>query len=186
MTHPILQISAFIALTFVLIYLSRKPLLNKEAHGFTRFFAWEAILALLVLNAPVWHAHMFAPIQLLSWLLLFISALLAFLGLSALKTLGLPSGHRHDNSLYKFEKTQQLVTTHIYGLIRHPMYAALLFLAWGAYLKNMTLLNTLLVLFASFALWLTAKRDEAECLVFFGDDYARYMQVSKRFLPFLF
>jgi hypothetical protein len=48
MTHPILQISAFIALTFVLIYLSRKPLLNKEAHGFTRFFAWEAILALLV------------------------------------------------------------------------------------------------------------------------------------------
>ncbi|MBK9339803.1 MAG: hypothetical protein IPN04_03580 [Rhodoferax sp.] len=93
MTHPILQISAFIALTFVLIYLSRKPLLNKEAHGFTRFFAWEAILALLVLNAPVWHVHMFAPIQLLSWLLLFISALLAF-GIERIKTLGLPSGHR--------------------------------------------------------------------------------------------
>ena len=137
MTHPILQISAFIALSFVLIYLSRKPLLNKEAHGFTRFFAWEAILALLVLNAPVWHAHMFAPIQLLSWLLWSISALLAFLGLSALITLGHPNGHRHDNSLYKFEKAEQLVTTHIYGLIRHPMYAALMFLAWGPIKKTL-------------------------------------------------
>ncbi|MBK9339802.1 MAG: hypothetical protein IPN04_03575 [Rhodoferax sp.] len=50
----------------------------------------------------------------------------------------------------------------------------------------MTLLNTMLVLFASFALWLTAKRGRGRVFGFFGDDYARYMQVSKRFVPFLF
>jgi len=39
---------------------------------------------------------------------------------------------------------------------------------------------------ASVALLLTALRDEAECRQYFGDDYTRYMRVSKRFIPFVF
>ena len=31
--------------------------------------------------------------------------------------------------------------------------------------------------------YLTAKRDEAECLAYFGDAYARYMQRSRMFTP---
>ena len=66
------------------------------------------------------------------------------------------------------------------------MYAALLYLTWGAYLKDISLLSTLLAGGASVALLITALRDEAECLQHFGDDYARYMRTSKRFLPFVY
>jgi protein-S-isoprenylcysteine O-methyltransferase Ste14 len=185
MTLQFLQISCFALLSFVLIYFSRKPLLNKSAHGFTRFFAWEAILALLVLHAPVWHDHMFSTLQMVSWTLLIISPILAWLGLRALKHVGKNNAQRQDLALYQFEKTEQLVTTSIYGFIRHPMYASLIFLAWGAYLKDITPLSTLLVAIASLTLWLTAKRDESECLAYFGAPYASYMKASKRFVPFL-
>nr|WP_298118638.1 hypothetical protein [uncultured Pseudomonas sp.] len=39
--------------------------------------------------------------------------------------------------------------------------------------------------FASPMLYLTAKRDEAECLAYFGDAYARYMQRSRMFIPWI-
>ncbi|HMS27177.1 MAG TPA: methyltransferase [Burkholderiaceae bacterium] len=185
MPVPAIQVIAFILLSVVLVYWSRKPLQNIEAHGFTRFFAWETILALLVLQAPVWHAHMFSPLQLLSWTLLFASALLAVMGFRALKTFGQVGHQRQDNSLFAFEKTERLVTKNIYALIRHPMYAALIFLAWGAYLKDIGVLSTILVIVASVALWFTAKRDELECLAYFGGAYANYMKVSKRFVPFV-
>jgi protein-S-isoprenylcysteine O-methyltransferase Ste14 len=32
---------------------------------------------------------------------------------------------------------------------------------------------------------LTARRDEEECLAHFGEPYRRYMQHSKRFIPFV-
>ena len=66
------------------------------------------------------------------------------------------------------------------------MYAALLYLTWGALLKDITLASTLLAGCASIALLITALRDEAECLQHFGDEYARYMGTSKRFVPFVF
>lgn len=185
MNVPHLQWIGFALFSGVLTYLSRKPLLNKTAHGFTRFFAWEAILALLVLHAPVWHKDMFSPMQWLSWLLLGTSVFLAISGVRALKKEGQTNANRQDEALYQFEKTERLVTTHVYGFIRHPMYAALIFLAWGAYLKDISVLSTLLVLSASVLMWLTAKRDEAECLAYFGEAYSSYMKTSKRFIPFV-
>lgn len=179
------QATIFALLSSVLIYLSRKPLLSKTSHGFTRFFAWEAILALLVLHAPVWQDRMFSPLQWLSWLLLGSSAFLAFSGFRALKTEGQNSANRQDNALYQFEKTERLVTTKIYRFIRHPMYASLIFLAWGAYLKDISVLSTLLVVSASVLMWLTARRDEAECLEYFGEAYANYMKTNNRFIPFV-
>jgi protein-S-isoprenylcysteine O-methyltransferase Ste14 len=35
-------------------------------------------------------------------------------------------------------------------------------------------------------LWLTAKRDEAECLQQFGEAYRDYMQRSRMFIPWVF
>jgi protein-S-isoprenylcysteine O-methyltransferase Ste14 len=33
---------------------------------------------------------------------------------------------------------------------------------------------------------LTAKADEAECIRFFGQEYAEYMKDTKRFVPYVF
>lgn len=180
-----LQIAAFVVLSGVLIYLSRKPLRDKAAHGFTRFFAWEAILGLLVLNAPAWHDDIFSVRQMASWCLLFASPVVAFLGVRGLKANGKPSELRQDEALFDFEKTGHLVTTGIFALIRHPMYAALILLAWGIYLKGVSPWTTGLAVLATLMMWITAVRDEAECRAYFGDAYTCYMKSTKRFIPYV-
>src|SRR5690606_25755164 len=118
-----------------------------------------------------------------SWTLLLISPVIAILGVRALKAAGWSSELRQDKALYQFEKTGTLVNSSIYAFIRHPMYAALIFLAWGSYLKGVNPWTTGLVVLASLAMWATAKRDESECLAYFGDAYAHYMKTTKRFIP---
>jgi hypothetical protein len=44
------KIMAFIVLTVGLIYISRGSLRAPRSHGFYRFFAWELIVALFLLN----------------------------------------------------------------------------------------------------------------------------------------
>lgn len=178
-----LQMAVFVVLSAVLVYLSRKPLRDTSAHGFTRFFAWEAILGLLVLNAPVWHDDLLAVHQIASWVLLFTSPVIAYLGWRALKTVGTTHALRQDKALYDFEKTGRLVTTGIFAFIRHPMYSALILLAWGVYLKDVNPWTTGLVVLATLMVWMTATRDEAECRAYFGESYAHYMKATKRFIP---
>ncbi len=96
-----------------------------------------------------------------------------------------PDGRRTDAELFAFERTSQLVTSGIFRLIRHPLYASLLLLAWGVACKQPNGLSLLRALLASLALWLTAKRDGAECLQQFGDAYGNYMQRSKMFIPWV-
>jgi protein-S-isoprenylcysteine O-methyltransferase Ste14 len=181
-----LQGVAFVLGTLVLLALSWRAVRRPQSHGFYRFFAWEAILALLVLNGPVWFVDRYALHQRLSWLLLFASLLLLFAGLYQLRRMGRPDGQRTDAELFAFERTSQLVTSGIFRLIRHPLYASLLLLAWGVACKQPNGLSLVLALLASLALWLTAKRDEAECLQQFGEAYRDYMQRSKMFIPWLF
>ncbi len=91
-----------------------------------------------------------------------------------------------EPQLLAFEKTSQLVTSGIYHYIRHPLYSSLLFLTWGIFFKSITLPGVVLTAAATIALILTARADEAECIRFFGENYAAYMRISKRFVPFLF
>ncbi|WP_339458697.1 methyltransferase family protein [Pseudomonas sp. EA_105y_Pfl2_R69] len=181
-----LQGLAFVLGTLMLLALSWQALRRPKSHGFYRFFAWEAILALLVFNAPVWFIERYALHQRLSWLLLFGSLLLLFAGLYQLRRMGRPDGQRTDAELFAFERTSQLVTSGIFRLIRHPLYASLLLLAWGVACKQPNGLSLFLALLASLALWLTAKRDEAECLQQFGEAYRDYMQRSRMFIPWVF
>ncbi|HEX5842704.1 MAG TPA: methyltransferase [Pseudomonas sp.] len=181
-----LQGLAFVLGTLMLLALSWQALRRPQSHGFYRFFAWEAILALLVLNGPLWFVDRYALHQRLSWLLLCASLLLLFAGLYQLRRMGRPDGQRTDAELFAFERTSQLVTSGIFRLIRHPLYASLLLLAWGVACKQPGDLSLVLALLASLALWLTAKRDEAECLVQFGEAYRDYMQRSKMFIPWVF
>ncbi|MFS2055698.1 hypothetical protein ACEN8K_43750, partial [Variovorax sp. CT11-76] len=69
-----IQIALFVAVSAALLYVSRGALRRRGSHGFYRFFAWECMLALILLNLPVWHVDPLAPHQLLSWLLLALSA----------------------------------------------------------------------------------------------------------------
>jgi protein-S-isoprenylcysteine O-methyltransferase Ste14 len=181
-----LQAGLFTLGTLILLALSWPALRRPQSHGFYRFFAWEAILALLVLNAPLWFVERFAPHQLVSWVLLLASLLVLFPGLYQLRRMGRPDGQRQDAELFAFERTSQLVSSGIFGYIRHPLYASLLLLTWGVACKQPNSLSLVLALLASLALWLTAKRDEAECLAQFGEAYRDYMQRSKMFIPGLF
>jgi hypothetical protein len=84
-----------------LLAYSWQSLQDPGSHGFYRFFAWEAILGLVLLNTPHWFAEPFTARQLLAWLLLFTSAVLAVHGFHLLKRIGQPQG--------SFENTSQLV-----------------------------------------------------------------------------
>lgn len=182
---PFANLSIWTAITVALIWVSRNSLLKPKSHGFYRFLAWECILCLILVNLPMWELDPLAPRQLLSWALLAASPMLAIHGLRVLKQFGHPNGKRSENELFGFERTTRLVTNGAFRYIRHPMYSALLLLAWGVFLKNLSLLSITLVAGASIAVLLTALCDETECVRYFGEPYTEYMKLTRRFVPFL-
>jgi protein-S-isoprenylcysteine O-methyltransferase Ste14 len=114
-----------------------------------------------------------------------LSMFLVLAGVHTLKRHGAANAQRDDGSFYEFEKTTQLVSNGIFSYIRHPMYSSLLALAWGAYFQDPSMIGSIIAAIASVSLWLTAVTDERECLAYFGETYANYMQRTKRFIPFL-
>lgn len=169
-----------------MIWLSRYSLRNLRSHGFYRFFAWEAILVLVLMNVGYWFRDPFCLSQIVSWLLLTVSAWLVGYSLLLLRKLGEPSSERKDPSLIGIEKTTKLVTVGIYRYIRHPIYSSLLFGAWGVFFKQPSIPSAALASVATFFLIMTARMEEAENIRFFGTDYQTYMKQSKMFVPFLF
>jgi protein-S-isoprenylcysteine O-methyltransferase Ste14 len=177
------ELIAFLLGSALILWWSRKPLQQPGRHGFYRFFAWEAILGLLVLNHEPWGKDPTSIHQTISWILMVTSIILVQQGLSTLNSRGKAGEQRDDPALYEFEKTTALVTSGIYRYIRHPMYASLLALAWGAYFQDPSWPGTAVAAIASISLYLTAKADEQECLAYFGEAYADYMRRTRRFIP---
>ena len=178
---------AFVVLSVPIISISQASLQTPSSHGFYRFFAWELILALVLINIAVWFDDPFSWHQVISWVLLVVCFVPLAFGVRSLTSRGKPVARREgDASLLAFEKTSTLVTTGIYHYIRHPLYSSLLILAWGVFFKDPSWLGGLLALAATLALFATAKADEAECTRFFGPAYQAYMQRTKMFVPFLF
>lgn len=180
------QMAGLVLGSLALLGVSWRTLKNLRSHGFYRFLAWEVMLLLLVLNAPVWFEDRYALHQKVSWLLLFTSLGVLLLGLYQLHHDGKPDAQRQDDELYAFERTSQLVTGGIYRFIRHPLFCSLLLLTWGIACKDLHALTLVLALLASALLYLAARRDEAECLAYFGEAYRAYMGRSRMFIPFLF
>jgi protein-S-isoprenylcysteine O-methyltransferase Ste14 len=173
--------------SLALVYISRASLRQPRSHGFYRFFAWEAILALFLLNVDFWFRDPLSWQQLIAWTLLFASLLPLAFGVRSLRQRGQPVEDRPgDPSLLAFEKTTALVTAGVYAYIRHPLYSSLLLLAWGIFFKDPSLPAGALVLTASLFLYATARADERECLAYFGPAYGDYMRTTRRFIPFLF
>jgi protein-S-isoprenylcysteine O-methyltransferase Ste14 len=181
----IFQVAAFILASIGITALSWRSLGNRRSHGFYRFFAFEAILVILVLNIPFWTKKAFSPVQIVSWLLLIFSIIFVTQGFYWLRKIGGTARRTDSPETFAFENTAHLVTEGIYKYIRHPMYSSLLLLAWGAYLKHFTIAGTIAVIAATAALMATAKMDERECLLTFGSTYAAYMKKSKMFIPYL-
>lgn len=171
------EILIFIFGSALILWFSWKPLHQPGSHGFYRFFAWEAIMGLFVLNVRTWFINPFAWYQLISWVLLFASLVPIIYGVLLLRNVGKPTD--------ALEATTRLVTTGIYHFIRHPLYASLLYLAWGIFFKSPSLLEGLTAAVSTTFLYATARADENECLVKFGEEYANYMKRTKMFVPWL-
>lgn len=186
-TLHLVQISVFIVGALLLTLISWRALAHAKTHGFYRLLAWLGILALLVLNAPVWFDNRYALHQLCSWLALFSSLLILFAGIYQLRSAGqADSTIRADRELFAFEQTTQVVDSGIYRWIRHPLYCSLLLLSWGIALKQLIPMTLLIALFSSVCLYLTARQDERECVAYFGSAYRDYMRRSRLFIPYIF
>jgi protein-S-isoprenylcysteine O-methyltransferase Ste14 len=176
----------FVIGSSLLIAISWKSLHQPRSHGFYRFFAWEAILALFLINAKAWFYDPFSWNQMIAWSLLILSVIPLGLGIYALRTRGKPTEAReNDPSLLAFEKTTSLVTTGVYRFIRHPLYCSLLLLTWGIFFKLPSLIGFVLAMIAALFLIATAKADESECRQFFGPAYQDYLRRTKMFIPYL-
>jgi protein-S-isoprenylcysteine O-methyltransferase Ste14 len=161
-----------------LVFTWRFSIKAKRPHGIPRFFSFECILLLVLLNGPVWFKQMLMWNQLISWILLFISIVYAVTGFYLLWVIGKPKSD--------FENTSKLVVVGLYKFIRHPLYASLILLGFGIFFKQITIETTALVLFNFFALIATAKQEEKEMLIKFGEDYHAYMKRTKMFIPYIF
>jgi len=186
MDSGFLKLIVFAVVSGCLLYISWKPLHVVGSHGFYRFFAWEVIVTLILVNIDVWFFDPFSILQIVSWIFLFVSLVLLEQGVYLLHKAGKQNNQRQDDALFEFEKTSNLVTTGIYRYIRHPLYGSLLVLVWGAFLKEITWYSVCLVMVATLCLVATAKADEAECIQYFGPSYKEYMVKTKMFVPFLF
>jgi protein-S-isoprenylcysteine O-methyltransferase Ste14 len=175
----------FAVVSSVLLYASRGAIKRPRSHGFYRFFACECILGLIWINLPVWGDDPLVPHHLIAQVLLITSIFLPLHAAYLLMRLGHPGDARKDEALIGFEKTNTLVTAGAFRYIRHPMYAALICLAWGTFLQQFTWLGLTLVLTATALLFIAAYREEKECLAYFGEAYRDYMRRTRRFVPFL-
>jgi protein-S-isoprenylcysteine O-methyltransferase Ste14 len=166
------------------VWVSLASLRAPGSHGFYRFFAWELVLVLILLDARRWFHEPLEPLQLVSWALLTVSLVLAVQGIRLLRR-GKPDAARDDAPMIGLEKTTALVTEGVYRHIRHPLYSSLLFLTWGTFCKGPTWPAALLALAATACLVLTARAEERENVRYFGRAYQDYMAHTKRFLPFV-
>ncbi|MRR18754.1 isoprenylcysteine carboxylmethyltransferase family protein [bacterium] len=179
------KVILFIAISIPLIYISKHSLFEFKSHGFTRFWSWECIIALFVVNYEKWFTEPASLRQIVSWTLLLLSLWFVIEAVIRLRRARKPGIVRVEEKLYRFEKTTELVTSGIYRYIRHPMYSSLLFLTWGIWFKQPLVFTLPVAFMASWMLWLTARRDETLCLSVFGESYREYMTRTKRLIPFI-
>jgi protein-S-isoprenylcysteine O-methyltransferase Ste14 len=180
------EIILFIILSVPVIIISWRVLFNVHSHGFYRFLSWECILWLFACNYKLWFVDAFGIKQLISWFLLIFGAYLVIAGVLKLKGAGNSDKRKDENTLFKFERTTELVDKGIFKYIRHPLYSSLIFLTWGIYFKNATPGLLVVALISTLCLYITARFDEKECIAYFGDKYREYMSRSRMFVPFLF
>jgi protein-S-isoprenylcysteine O-methyltransferase Ste14 len=181
------RVGIFLAASAGITRLSWRSLRDRRCHGFYRFFAFELLAALILVNVPMWFRDPFSARQLASWVFGAASIGLAIEGFRLLRQVAGPTSTTFPGTNLPFENTRTLVTIGAYRFIRHPLYASLLALVCCAYLKNPLAMSAIvLALGASGFLIATSIVEERENLAHFGATYADYMKRTRRFFPFLF
>jgi protein-S-isoprenylcysteine O-methyltransferase Ste14 len=173
-----MNITALIIGTVLIILFSWSiSIKHKRFHGIPRFFAFESIYLLVLLNIRTWFHDPFSLNQVISWILLILSAYFGLSGFLLLK--------RKGKSSRNFENTTVLVKSGVYSLIRHPLYFSLFLLGTGVMMKDPGVPSLILGAVNLAAVWLTALTEEKEMVEKFGDAYKEYMQETKMFIPFI-
>lgn len=172
-----LKITIFAVVSVGIVFVSWSSFRDPHTHGFFRFFAFETLLVLVLLNVGEWFRNPFSATQIASWILLLCSTILAVHGFYLLLTVGKPKGG--------VENTTVLVVLGAYKYIRHPLYSSLLFGGCGVFFKDPSYLGGILFLASSIFVIVTAKAEESENLRKFGPVYASYMKTTKMFIPFV-
>ena len=180
------KLIVFGILVLIVIIISWRTMFDSKTHGFYRFFSWLCMSWLFASNYKFWFVDPFCISQIISWILLFYSAYLVIAGLLLIKYIGKPSSVRDDKNLFGFEKTTQLIETGVFRHTRHPLYASLIFVTWGIFLKNPEISLLILSCISTIFLYITSLYDEKECINYFGEKYRIYMKRTKMFIPFIF
>lgn len=162
---------------FIILFSWFLSIKYKRYHGIVRFFAFESVFLLVLLNYKVWFLEPFSPLQVGSWILLILSIYVVMTGFLLLKREGKPDSN--------FENTSLLVKTGIYGYIRHPLYLSIFLLGTGIVLKDAGPFQMLLGIINLVAVYFTARIEENEMISKFGDEYREYMKETKMFIPFI-
>lgn len=171
--------------TMVFTVVSHQSIRQPGTHGYYRFFAWELMLLLYVLNMPAWYQEIDALHQVIAGGFFMVSLFMVVTGAIQLLLFGKPNNQRNDVPMLHFEKTTVLVQTGIYRYIRHPIYGSLFFLCWGFFFKDPSMTGIGIAIVASTFLMLAACVEEIECIRFFGDQYRDYIKQSKMLIPFI-
>ena len=169
-----IKFGIFFIISILLLFFT---VLRSQRYRFYRFFAFESLLILVLLNSDQWFDDPISFIQLISWFFLFISLILAVHGFMILKTGGSPKKDIED--------TTELVVAGAYKYIRHPLYCSLFLAGIGAFLKDPNIYALLLLLLLFIFVFLTAKFEERDNLLKFGSAYREYMEKTKMFIPLL-
>jgi len=85
--------------------------------------------------------------------------------------------------LYEAQRAHRLATTGAYARIRHPQYLGFVLIMTGFLLQWPTLVTLAMYPILVFMYARLARREEADMLDQFGDDYRRYMTAVPAFVP---
>jgi protein-S-isoprenylcysteine O-methyltransferase Ste14 len=162
---------------FIILFSWFLSIKYKRYHGIARFFAFESVFILVILNIKVWFKTPFSAPQIFSWILLILSAWIAIAGYLTLKRKGKPDSN--------FENTSVLVKSGLYKYIRHPLYLSVFMFGTGVMLKQAGIIHICLGAVNLIAIYVTARIEENEMIAKFGDEYRAYMKESRMFVPFL-
>ena len=184
---PMPSFVIFLCISASITALSWRSLASPRSHGFWRFFAFELLAGLILLNAPVWFARPLSSVQLASWSFGAVSIALAIEGFRLLRVVGKPSPTAGSATDIGIERTTRMVTTGAYRYIRHPLYSSLIALILCAFLKRPSALASIALALGGVGfLFATAICEEQENIERFGASYLAYMKQTRRFIPFLF
>lgn len=85
--------------------------------------------------------------------------------------------------LYEAQRKHQLALTGPYARIRHPQYVGFILIMTGFLFQWPTLVTLAMYPILIFVYASLARREEADVIAEFGDEYRKYMEKTPAFIP---